>query len=371
MSLRDHLIGDRGIAAVEVAPGVQAPLRFTDPLLEHAATRRDAGLFDFSFMACFDIAGPDATRCLEGVQTRRLHALAPGEISYTLLCRSDGSVLNDATVWCRARGHYTLFTGRRSDRAHLAGCAHGLDVEVRDLSEARAAVAVQGPRALQVLQAALPGHAWETLGYFRFRTVDFGGVSCDIARLGYTGEPGFEAVTDASAGPALWQRLARAGASLGLAECGFEAANALRIEAGFILFSRELVQHVTPCELGLGRLVVTSAAGFVGARALARLRWRSPARRLVGLLLDPADDAPATALRDEAPLPGGAVLTSACRSPWLGRWIGLGFVTPEDANPGTRVGTGDRRATVARLPFYDPMKLRPRRGWRAPPASGR
>lgn len=371
MSLRDHLIRDRGIAAVEVAPGVPTPLRFADPLLEHAATRRDAGLFDFSFMACFDIAGPDAMRYLERVQTRRLHAMAPGEIFYTLLCRSDGTVLNDATVWCRARGHYTLFTGRRSDDAHLAQSGHGLDVEVRDRSEARAACAVQGPRALQVLQAALPGHDWETLGYFRFRTVDFGGVPCDIARLGYTGEAGFEAVTDASMAATLWQRLARAGAALGLAECGFEAADTLRIEAGFILFSRELVQHVTPHELGLGRLVATSGPAFGGARALSPRRWRAPGRRLVGLLLDAADDAPATALREEVPLPGGAVLTSACRSPRLGRWIGLGFVTPEDAHPGTRVATGERRATVARLPFYDPMKLRPRRGWCSPRASGR
>lgn len=329
---------------------------------QHAATRHAAGLFDFSFMACFDIAGPDARRYLERLQVRRLGAVGAGQLAYTLICRPDGSVLNDATVWHRGAGRFTLFTGRRSDREHLMACAEGFDVEVRDVSQARATFAVQGPFARRVLEAALPGHDWKALRYFHFRTLEADGVACDVARLGYSGEAGFELVTEAGAGPRMWQRLARADAGVGLVECSFEAADILRIEAGFILFSRELVQHVTPWELGLGRLVDPST-GFVGSDALAKARRRAPCRSLVGLVLDaggPSAEPPATA---GFPAPGRAVLTSACDSPLYGR-IGLGFVDGADRAPGTRVSLGHgARAAVARIPFYDPMKMRPRRGW--------
>lgn len=329
---------------------------------EHAATRHAAGLFDFSFMACFEVAGPDARRYLERVQVRRLDEIAAGQLAYTLVCRPDGSVLDDATVWHRAEGRYTLFTGRRSDREHLTECAQGFDVDVRGVSEAGAACAVQGPLALRILRAAIPGHDWETLRYFHFRTVDVDGMACDIARLGYSGEAGFEVVSEAAAAARVWELLAGAGAGMGLAECSFEAADILRIEAGFILFSRELAQRATPFELGLGRLV-RAGNGFIGDAALARNRWRAPAKCLVGLRMDPDAGPVQVATAETSPEPGRAVLTSACDSPLYGR-IGLGFVTAQDRAPGTRVSWGQGRgATVARIPFYDPMKQRPRRGW--------
>ena len=363
MTLHDYLFRDRHIAPLEIAPGLATPRRFTEPRVEHAAVRQAVGLFDFSFMACFDVAGLDAVPFLERVQTRRVRGMRPGQIAYTLLCRPDGTVLNDATVWCRDPARFTLFTGRRSDHAHLLEHARGFDVQLHDVSRARAACAVQGPLALHALQAALPGASWEDLAYFRFRAVDFEGARCEIARVGYTGEAGFEAVTDSAAAAALWQRFASAGAELGLAECGFEAANSLRVEAGFILFACELAQRVTPFELGLGRLLSFDHP-FTGSEVLARERWREPARRLVGLRIDDGEAAPAPEVADRMAARGHATLTSACRSPTFHRWIGLGFVAPEDAAPGTRVFVGpSRRATVARLPFYDPMKRRPRTGW--------
>jgi glycine cleavage system aminomethyltransferase T len=294
--------------------------------------------------------------------------MACGQVAYTLACRDDASVLNDATVWRRATDHYTLFTGRRADWAHVLECGNGLDVVLSDVSSARATCAVQGPAASRVLRSAMPEHAWETLRYFHFRTVDFAGVTCDVARLGYSGEAGFELVAAAHAAPALWRRLAAAGAPLGLTECGFAAADALRIEAGFILFSRELVQRVTPFEINLGHFVSRTNPRCIGADALTRARGQPPARCLVGLVIE-GDAAPEVALREATAGPGQAVLTSACLSPLYRRWIGLGFVTPEDRTPGTRVALeGARRATVARLPFYDPMKVRPRREWNGAPA---
>ncbi len=365
--LQDYLFRERAVAWADVASGAATPLRFTDARSEHAATRATAGLFDFSFMACFDIAGPNALTFLERLQTRAVRPMQPGEISYTLLCREDGGVLNDATLWYRGGGRYTLMTGRRSDAAHLRDVADGLDVALEDVSARRAICAVQGPHALRVLRDAFPGEAWETLPYFGFRTVDFEGGRCDVGRLGYTGEAGFEAIVDASAGARLWQRLAAAGAAFGLAECGFEAANTLRIEAGFILFACELARRVTPFELRLGRLAAAPRARFIGARALETLRWKEPASWLVGLDIEtrgkPLATEPAPSI-EMRPAPGEAVLTSVTASPLYGRPIALGFVHGEDRYPGTRVHLpSGHTARVARLPFYDPMKRRPRRTW--------
>jgi len=368
-ALHDYLFRERAIAATRLEGGVETPLRFSGARAEHSAVRRTAGLFDFSFMASVDIAGPDALPFVERVQVRRVRRMEPGRICYTLLCRDDGTVLNDATVWCRAGGRYTLFTGRRSDAAHLGRSAGSFDVSLEDRSLGRAVCAVQGPLALRALEAAFPGHDWKTLPYFGFRTVDLEGAPCDIGRLGYTGEAGFEAIVEAAAGARLWQRLASAGAPLGIAECGLEAADILRIEAGFILFARELAHRVTPFELRMGWMVSGPGATFAGARALEPMRWRTPRRCLAGVAIEGAGTAIAAGAGPDAvppTRPGMAFLTSAATSPLFARRIGLAFVDAEDRHPGTlvRLQTGER-ARVARLPFYDLAKVRPRRDWAA------
>lgn len=374
-SLHDYLFRERAVPRFEIAPGLGVPLRFSDRRTEHLATRHAVALSDFSFMACFEIVGKDAAAFVERIQTRAVRALNPGTIAYTLLCRDDGSVMNDATLWCREGGRYTLFTGRRDDIADLRAHATHLDVTIEDVAASRAVLAVQGPSALRTLDVLLPGHPWQTLGYFRFRTVDtLGGL--DIARLGYSGEAGFEVVADASVARDLWQRLLDAGAPYGIAECGFEAVDSLRIEAGSILFTRELAIAVTPYEIGLGRLVASHVATYAGAAALAARRFAEPQRLLVGFEIDDRDgqlsEDPPLAIDRTRPRGGEALLTSAARSPLFERTIGLGYVIAEDRYPGTRVTlqTG-HSARVARLPFYDPAKARPRRGWTLAPSTSR
>ncbi len=166
-------------------------------------------------------------------------------------------------------------------------------------------------------------------------------------------------IADAAA-PALWKALLAAGADCGLLECGFDAVDSLRVEAGHILFTRELALPVTPLELGLAPFVDFYRTPFRGARALQAQRWRAPRRRLVGLL--PAADAAADQRLPGCISPGSAVMTSACWSPLYARCLGIGFVAPEDIYPGTRLSLSSGiRAEVARLPFYDPGRSLPRR----------
>ena len=158
--------------------------------------------------------------------------------------------------------------------------------------------------------------------------------------------------------PALWEALLGGGAADGLKECGFAAVDTLRIEAGHILFSNELALEVTPYDLGLARLLDRCGLS-TGMTGLAAQRFKEPQRRLVGLLLDgPASPAAAGDCNADS---DAALITSACRSPLLDRWIALGFVPSAQRYPGTRVHAGAKtRATVARLPFYDSGKRLPR-----------
>lgn len=284
----------------------------------HLATRRAAGLFDFSFMGLYEF---HERAEIQRLQTRSLDALAPGQIAYTLLLKDDGAVLIDATLWRLDPERFWLFTGKRS--------AYG----GRDRSGEFAILALQGPASGRILARLIGKDAVVSLRYFHFDTFK----NVIVGRIGYSGELGYELLVPAADGPALAHRLLHLGAGDGLRECSWAAADSLRIESGHVLFDREIDGRANPRELGLGRLAPGRAFPLT--------------RRLVGLeVLDPC-------ARGEAP---AARLTSECQSPTLGKRIGLGFADP-DSKPGTIVClAAGGAARVARLPFYDPERRRPR-----------
>ena len=357
----------RGVPLQEFGGEAAVPLHFVGRVDEHLATRRNCGLFDFSFMACIEIAGPDSLPLVHRVQTRSLSRLVPGRLAYTLLLRPDGMVHNDATVWCLDAQRYWLFTGRRDDVEHVRACSSGCEVLISDRSREHAVLAVQGPRSWTVINRCVSGLP-PAVGYYTFCDARFEDTVCRVARVGYSGETGYELVVGIRAGLRLWQALVAAGRDCGMSECGFESADSLRIEAGHILFTRELAFPVGPFELGLGRLLDFDRAPALGMAPLRARRWKEPSQRLVGLIPDSADPAAVAPLlesgsrSDRPACSSAAQLTSVCMSPIFGRLLGLGFVGAEDRYPGTRVIlTRGLRARVARLPFYDPARLLARR----------
>ena len=286
---------------------------------EHLATRRAAGLFDFSFMGLYEFSGSDG---LQRLQTRRLQDLALGQLAYTLLLNDDGSVFIDATVWRLDAERFWLFTGRRSKFAAL------------DRSGEYAILALQGPASGRILARLIGSDAVRGLRYFHFLKKD----NMIVARLGYSGELGYELMVPAAEEASLRAALLEAGRSDGLRACGWAAADSLRIESGYVLFDREIDGRANPRELGLERLVnETKEFGLT--------------RRLVGLeILDEA-------ARADLPV---ATVTSECFSPTLGKTIALAFAGP-DCTAGSAVRLADgRMARVADLPFYDPERRRPR-----------
>jgi glycine cleavage system T protein (aminomethyltransferase) len=286
-------------------------------VVEHLATRRAAGLFDFSFMGLYEFSGLGA---LQSLQTRNLKEMQPDQIVYTLLLKDDDAVLIDATVWSLDADRFWLFTGRRG--------AYG----GRDRSGEYAILALQGPASGRILAKLIGANAVRGLPYFHFLQKD----NLIVARLGFSGELGYELLVHASDAPALRQKVLNAGRGDGLRECSWAAADSLRIESGYVLFDREVDGRANPRELGLERLVEEK-------------RNFEVTRRLVGLeILDQHGGT-------DLPM---ANVTSECASPTLGKTLALGFAN-SSAGDLVRLPDG-RTARVAPLPFYDPQRRRPR-----------
>ena len=280
---------------------------------EHLAVREGVGLFDFSFMGLYEFEAAGGLQELE--------RLEPGQIAYTLLLAPGGAVRIDATVWRLEAERYWLFAGKRA--------AYG----GRDRSGELAILALQGPASGTVLARMVGREALASLRYFHFARLG----DLTVGRIGYSGELGYELLVPAEAAPALRAELLQAGRPEGLRECGWPCADSLRIEAGYVLFDREVDGMANPRELGLERLVE-------GPRPFAMRR------RLVGL--DFLEGPAGTGLPE-------AAVTSQCFSPTFGRDLALGFVPPE-VPEGARVRANGRIARVARLPFHDPGRRRPR-----------
>lgn len=338
----------RGVPLLALASGGELALRFSTPVAEHQATRQAAGLFDFSFMGTWDFQGPAACAALGSLQTRALHALAPGRIAYTLLLDARGAVFIDATVWRLGPEHFRLFTGRPSDARHIQAHLRGCGAQALDRCGRDAVLAVQGPRSAALLARLFGAPLLRTLPYFAFAQARFEGLPLLLGRIGYSGELGYELVLEQAAAVPLWQALLREGAALGLAECGFEAADMLRIECGHILFERELRSAVTPAALGLQRLVNTGP--------LQRDSNAGTARRLAGLVFEPCGPAAGQPCWQ-------ASISSEADSPSLGRRIALAWLDAR-AQPGEMArAPGGRMARVHALPFLPALRSRPK----APP----
>jgi aminomethyltransferase len=371
--------------------GYLAPAAYADAHdIEYNAIRQAAAVIDVSPLYKYVLSGPDAARLVDRVITRDASRLAVGRVLYTPWCDERGKVIDDGTV---ARLDQTTFRWTAADPCYrwLALNAAGLDVDVADVTEATAALALQGPTSRAVLEAAT-GEAWGDVRYFGRREAGIAGVAVDVTRTGYTGDLGYELWIPAERGVDVWDALFRAGADYGLRPAGMRALDVVRVEAGLILIEVEYtsVHHAvaaeheySPFELGLGRLVDFRKRDFVGRRALLAEHGRGgPPRRLVGLELDwegierafeRHDLPPALSPTvDREPIPllarrrqvGRA--TSTCWSPTLKKMLALASVSARYEPPGSRVQVewtveGERApigATVVPLPFLDLSRRR-------------
>ncbi len=296
---------------------------------EYFAIRNAATLFDLSPMRKYRIAGPDAERYLNRLLTRDVRKLKPGRVAYAVWCDDAGKVLDDGTVFRFGPDEFHIYSQERHLNWFLDS-ALGFDVEVADVSEDIAAIALQGPQSFSVLRAlGLADSA--ALKPFDMAEFAIDGLAVTLSRTGFTGDLGYELWTRPEHAVALWDRLMAAGAGHGILAVGSAALDLARIEAGFPVANVDFIaaeqalratRRRSPLELGLGWMVDFGKGHFNGRRALLAERKRGGDTRLVGL--DVAGNKPA---RDALIYHGRNTLagfvTSAMWSPTCKRNIAL------------------------------------------------
>lgn len=368
--------------------GYYAPSSY-EPLHEHEynAIRNAAALLDVSPLFKYILSGEDAVTLVDRVITRDATRLSVGQVIYTPWCDEDGRVLDDGTV-TRLEDQVFRWTAAEPNLRWIAQQAAGLEVEIEDISERVAALALQGPTSAGVLKAVADADI-DGLKYFRVLTGKIAGRPVEISRTGYTGDLGYEIWMHRDDALTVWDALIRAGAAYAIRPTGLLALDVARIEAGLLLIDVDFFsarkaltnsQLYTPYEMSLDRLVDLEKHPFIGQRALRAERQRGPKRRIVGLRIEWHDvealyeavglppAAAATASRVAVPVFAGGRqvgrMTSSTWSPVLKQMIGLATVESAFAGAGThlevehtvdavrhRVG-----ARVTPTPFFNPKR---------------
>jgi aminomethyltransferase len=357
---------------------------------EYFALRHACGLIDVTPLYKYDVAGRDAARHLARVMVRDIRKLKPGQVAYVCWCNDDGKVIDDGTVACFDGETYRVSSSEPA--LHwLVRTARGLQVAVTDVSDALAALSIQGPTSRDALNDASDGAA-QGLGFFRMKRARIGGADVVISRTGYTGDLGFEIWMDRDHALPVWDAVMAAGRGHGILPAGLDAMDVTRVEAGFILNGIDYYSSLrclipsrtsSPFELGLDWMVDTQREPFIGRDALMHEAVTGPPRRFVGLEVDwdeyetlfrahglPPEVHPG-GWRDARPVydTRGSFIgqaTSGAWSPLLKKNLALATLRAEHAIPGTQVRFEvtveyERRtakATVVDTPFFNPERKR-------------
>ncbi len=355
---------------------------------EYNAIRNASALIDISPLYKYRLTGKDATRLVDRIITRDMRKVSVGQVIYTPWCDEAGNVIDDGTV-SRLEEDTYRWTAADPSLRWFTQNATGMDVQIEDISETTAAVALQGPTSGRLLKSLVRDANLDTLKYFRVTTGTIANVPVEISRTGYTGDLGYEIWVAADQALRVWDALFEAGQAFDIHAAGMLALDVARIEAGLLLIDidfnsskKALIaeQKYSPFEMGLGRLVNLDKNRFVGQSALIAEQKRGAAREIVGLEIDwpevesiyeavglPPSISP-IASRVAVPVYKDNVqvgkATSSTWSPTLKKMIALATIKREYSRPGTklkfeitveavrhRVG-----AKVVKTPFFNPKR---------------
>ena len=343
--------------------GFSMPVQYpTGILKEHQAVREAAGVFDVSHMGEFEVSGPQALEFVQHLLTNDASRLAVGQAQYTVLCKPDGTALDDCILY-RFEDRYMVVVNAGNldkDRAWFEKEATGFDVRFTDRSDEFGLLALQGPKAQEIL-SSLTETDLDDIRFYHFAEGRVAGREAIISRTGYTGEDGFELYVAADDAVHVWRALLEAGEPHGLIPAGLGARDSLRLEVGYALYGNDLDETRTPLEAGLGWVVKLDKGDFIGRDALARQKEEGVREKLTGFVIRerafPRHGYPVRVNGE----PAGEV-TSGVLSPSTGQGVGMAYLPAEAAKPGTAIEimVRDRpiAAEVARPPFYTGGSLR-------------
>jgi len=335
--------------------GFDMPVQYSGIIDEHRAVRTAMGIFDLSHMGEFRVTGADALNAIDSLVTNDIRGLAEHQVRYTPMCYRDGGIVDDLLVY-RFPDHLMLVvnaSGIEKDLAWIRSNSGG-GLQVEDISDQTALIAVQGPKAEAFLQQFTDAHLTD-IGYYHFTTGDFAGKNAIISRTGYTGEDGFELYVRDVDAPAVWQTIVERGTPEGLKLVGLGARDTLRLEAGYMLYGNDIDQTTNPLEAGLGWTVKFGEHDFVARDVLERVKADGVKRRMVAI-----DMRDRGIPRQHSPIhaegqPVGE-LTSGTFSPSFEHGIGLGYVETARAKIGADIQVAIRGqehpAQIVRKPMY-------------------
>jgi len=340
--------------------GWDMPVQYAGILEEHHAVRRAAGLFDVSHMGEIEVRGPEALAVVESVTSNAASRLKTGQIQYSGLMNERGGFVDDILVHKVAGDHYFLCVNaanQEKDYEHIH-TANRRNASVEFTSEQYAQIAIQGPRALEIVQK-LTSTELAAIRYYWFADGEVADAPARIARTGYTGEDGCEIYIAPKKAVEIWETILETGRVSGLKPCGLGARNTLRLEAKMALYGHEIDDSTTPYEADLGWIVRMDKGEFLGRAALeCQLREGVP-RKLIGFEMRGRGIG-----RDGYEVlaggqPAGRV-TSGGPSPTLGKNIGLCYLPAGLATIGRAIEVVVRNqpveAETVPTPFYKRAK---------------
>lgn len=332
--------------------GWEMPVQYTSIVEEHLAVRATAGVFDISHMGEVTVSGALAAEFLDHVLTNNIRKLTPGHGQYTLLCNEGGGTIDDLYAYQLSEGVYLLIINASrvaADvpwlQAQAKSFAERGELRLTDASHNYSAVAVQGPRVKEFIDACIPGASFSAKRVAKVTDLkknEIGGFTLGkmnvfVSRTGYTGEDGFEIVGENESIRHIWDKVLSVGQPFGVKPCGLGARDTLRTEVCYPLYGHELDENTTPIEAGVGFFVALDKSDFIGHSVLAEQKANGVKKKCVAFKMTDKSAPP----RPHYPIwvNGNKVgeVTSGTQSPSLGIGIGLGYVPPELAKPDTRI----------------------------------
>lgn len=338
--------------------GWQMPVQYKGIIAEHQAVRSSVGMFDVSHMGKFAITGKNVLSSLQKLVPSNLARLRSGQAQYTVLLNSEGGIIDDVIFYCHGDDDWSMIVNASTTDKDWAWITESLkvsDCEFSDRSSAQTLIAVQGKDAIKYLQGLVSADLSQVKKFGHVRTNILSDVSSAslgfVARTGYTGEDGFEVMTDVTVGRDLWTRLIE----LGVTPCGLGCRDTLRLEAGMHLYGQDLSDRISPLEADLGWIVHLKEKEDFSGRVALESQLMGVSKKFVALEMQGKNIA-----RHDYPIlfedENVGIVTSGTLSPTLGKAIALGYVPAHLAEIGQTLQVKIRNQTyparVVKRPFY-------------------
>ncbi len=337
--------------------GWEMPIQYEGIMAEHKHTREAVSLFDVSHMGEFYFEGKDALQNLQKLTCNDVSRLAIGQVQYSALLYENGTFVDDITVYRLGEEKYFMCVNAANTDKDFAWIQSNLsgDLKCENRSAEIGQIAIQGKNAVDVLKT-MTSEPIDTIKYYWFMEIELCGHPVTLARMGYTGEDGYEVFCQREHTAEIWETLMEKGKPFQIAPVGLGARNTLRLEVCFPLYGQDIDDQHLPLEAGLGKFVALDKASFLGKDAVATQKAEGLQRKLIRFALDVRGvPRPHYLIFDEtANVPIGEV-TSGTSSPTLGKGIGMGYVKIANSKIGTKVNIQVRNkmlpATIVKPPF--------------------